>query len=82
MDNMNACITKTVIKTRAMKRTESVCSGLSVDDIETGIKTIRTNYKSELKQSYKVGAGLTDIDVPLRKVCTIYSFSENERSPR
>lgn len=54
------------------KAYESICSalnlpGLSVNDIKTKIKTIRTNYKCELNKvlkSQKSGAGLTDVYVP------------------
>lgn len=54
------------------KAYESMCSalslpGLSVNDIKTKIKTIRTNYKSELNKilkSEKSGAGLNDVYVP------------------
>jgi len=41
--------------------------GLSVDDIKTKIKTVRTNYKSELNKiinSEKSGAGLADVYIP------------------
>lgn len=54
------------------KAYESICSalnlpGLSVNDIKTKIKTMRTNYKCELNKilkSQKSGAGLSDVYLP------------------
>jgi len=43
-------------------------SGLSVDDIKTKIKTVPTNYKSEVTKilkSEKSGVGLANVYVPI-----------------
>lgn len=65
-------MTVTKTETPRDKAYESICfalnlPGLSVNDIKTKIKTIRTNYKCELNKilkSEKSGAGLSDVYVP------------------